>query len=70
MAPEEREGKRRMTKKEVHEIQQNNRALTQKYIMDFDSRWEEIQRIFKNCNDDLSRIPIVPEHVEYKNVRL
>lgn len=59
-----------MTKKEVREIQQNNRALTQKYIMDFDSRWEEIQRIFKGCNDDLSRIPIVPEHVEYKNVRL
>ena len=59
-----------MTKKEVREIQQNNRALTQKYIMDFDSRWEEIQRIFKGCNDDLSSIPIVPEHVEYKNVRL
>ena len=59
-----------MTKKEVREIQQNNRALTQKYIMDFDSRWEEIQRIFKNCNDDLSSIKIVPEHVEYKNVRL
>ena len=59
-----------MTKKEVREIQQNNRALTQKYIMDFDSRWEEIQRIFKGCNDDLSRIKIVPEHVEYKNVRL
>ena len=70
MAPEEREGKRRMTKKEVHEIQQNNRALTQKYIMDFDSRWEEIQRIFKGCNDDLSRIPIVPEHVEYKKARV
>ena len=70
MAPEEREGKRRMTKKEIHVIQQKNRALTQKYIMDFDSRWEEIQRIFKGCNDDLSRIPIVPEHVEYKNVRL
>ena len=59
-----------MTKKEVREIQQNNRALTQKYIMDFDLRWEEIQRIFKNCNDDLSSIKIVPEHVEYKNVRL
>ena len=59
-----------MTKKEVREIQQNNRALTQKYIMDFDSRWEEIQRIFKGCNDDLSSIKIVPEHVEYKNVRL
>ena len=70
MAQEEREGKLRMTKKEVREIQQNNRTLTQKYIMDFDSRWEEIQRIFKACNDDLSRIPIVPEHVEYKNVRL
>ena len=59
-----------MTKKEIHEIQQNNRALTQKYIMDFDSRWEEIQRVFGGCNADLSRIPIVPEHVEYKNVRL
>ena len=70
MAPEEREGKRRMTKKEIHEIQQNNRALTQKYIMDFDSRWEEIQPIFKGCNADLSSIKIVPEHVEYKNVRL
>ena len=70
MAPEEREGKRRMTKKEVRDIQQKNRTLSQKYIMDFDSRWEEIQRIFKACNDDLSRIPIVPEHVEYKNVRL
>ena len=70
MAPEEREGKRRMTKKEIHEIQQNNRALTQKYIMDFDSRWEEIQRIFKGCNADLSSIPIVPEHVEYKKARL
>ena len=70
MAPEEREGKRRMTKKEVHEIQQNNRALTQKYIMDFDSRWEEIQRIFKGCNADLSRIRIVKEHVEYKKARL
>ena len=70
MAPEEREGKKRMTKKEVRDIQQKNRTLSQKYIMDFDSRWEEIQRIFKGCNDDLSRIPIVPEHVEYKNVRL
>ena len=70
MAPEEREGKRRMTKKEVREIQQNNRALTQKYIMDFDSRWEEIQRIFKGCNDDLSSIKIVPEHVEYQKARL
>ena len=70
MAPEEREVKLRMTKNEVREIQQNNRALTQKYIMDFDSRWEEIQRIFKGCNDDLSSIKIVPEHVENKNVRL
>lgn len=59
-----------MTKKEVHEIQQSNRALTQKYIMDFDSRLEEIQRIFKGCNDDLSSIKIVPEHVEYKKARL
>ena len=70
MAPEEREGKRRMTKQEVHEIQKKNRTLSHKYIMDFDSRWEEIQRIFKGCNADLSSIKIVPEHVEYKNVRL
>lgn len=59
-----------MTKQVVHEIQQKNRTLSQKYIMDFDSRWEEIQRIFKDCNADLSRIPIVPEHVEYKKARL
>ena len=51
-------------------IKSKKGVINTEWILEQDAKWEEIQRIFKNCNDDLSRIPIVPEHVEYNKARL
>ena len=60
-----------LTPEQIHSIIESKKGVIDtEWILEQDAKWEEIQRIFKGCNADLSRIRIVKEHVEYKKARL
>ena len=51
-----------MTKEKVKEIhKERNRLFSIPYIIDFDKKWKEMQKIFCGVTADLSKIQITVE---------
>ena len=51
-----------MTEDKIREIQKERyKIFTIPYIVDFDKRWIEMQRMFRGINADLSKINITVE---------
>ena len=51
-----------MTEEKIREIQKERyKIFTIPYIVDFDKRWIEMQRMFRGIDADLSKIQIVVE---------